>query len=110
MKITALRVPPFTINVGNPPVDPRFPENIGRVPYNVGIFPVRTQAVLGGPAARDVFITGAEDLNPVVWIKRNWPLADTFFLTEREAQDAFESGFIVDDQDDLIVGQSSLRS
>jgi hypothetical protein len=104
MKIRVLHIHPFTINVGNPPVVPRFPENIGRVPFKVGIFPFRTQAILDGPEARDVFIIGAMDLNPVVWIRQNWFLADKFFLTEREAQDAYESGFLVGDQEDGEVG------
>ena len=99
MKIRILRNPPFTINVGPPPVVPHFPPNIGRIPYEIGIFPVTTQAILGGPEARDVFIIGARDLNPVVWIRRNLFLADTFFLTEREAMDAYRAGFIVGDQE-----------
>jgi hypothetical protein len=99
-KIRVLQLPPFTINVGNPPIEPRFPPHIGRIPYEIGIVPFRTEAILGGPAARDLFIIGARDLNPVVWLRNNWFLADTFFLTEREAKNAYETGFIVGDQDD----------
>ena len=109
MKIRILQFPPFTINVGHPPVQDRFPENIGRVPYQIEIVPFRTEAILGGPEARDVFIIGARDLNPVAWLRKNEFLADTFFLTEDAAKEAYETGFIVGDQEGADPDPAVLR-
>jgi hypothetical protein len=62
---------------------------------------VRLQArcIVDEKTPKEAWILEAIDLNPIPWKQRGVFLTDTFYLTRREAELAFATGFIPGDQE-----------